>query len=82
MTFANGDAFSGPAIAVVTASGYGITMNVNPPPPCATGSGPSASALLGYTLINVVVSPSQLTAVSGRMGCSGISFGSVSLSRQ
>ncbi len=78
--FANGDTFSGPAIAVATASGYGITMNVSPPPSCTTSSG--GPALLGFTLINLVVTPSQLTAVTGRMGCSGISFGSVNLSRQ
>jgi hypothetical protein len=78
--FENGDAFSGPAVAVVTATGYGITLNADPPPTCTTSSG--GSALLGYTLINLVVTPTQLTAVSGRLSCSGISFGSVNLSKQ
>jgi hypothetical protein len=82
-TFKNGDSFSGPAVATLfQPNGYGITLSVQPQPPCVTGSGPGGSALLGYTLINVVVTSSQLTAVSGRLSCSGPSFGSVNLSKQ
>jgi len=82
-TFKNGESFSGPAVATLsTPSGYGITLSVQPPPPCDTTSGPGASALLGYTLINVVVTSSRLTAVSGRVSCSGPGFGSVNLSKQ
>jgi hypothetical protein len=82
-TFKNGDSFSGPAAASLSPpNGYGITLSVQPPPPCDTASGPGASALLGYTLINVVVTSSRLTAVSGRVSCSGPGFGSVNLSRQ
>jgi hypothetical protein len=57
-------------------------LYVLPPPPCATASGPGASALLSFTLINVVVTSSQLTAVSGRLSCSGTNFGTVNLSKQ
>jgi hypothetical protein len=82
-TFKNGESFAGPAVATLSApSGYGITLSVQPPPPCDTTSGPGASALLGYTLINVVVTSSRLTAVSGRVSCSGPGFGSVNLSKQ
>jgi hypothetical protein len=82
--FKNGDSFSGPAVAsLVMPTGYGIILYVDPQPPCVTVSGPSGSALLGFTLINVVVTSSQLTAVSGRLSCSGpgISFGTVNLSK-
>jgi hypothetical protein len=82
-TFKNGESFSGPAVASLSPpNGYGITLSVQPPPPCDTTSGPGASALLGYTLINVVVTSSRLTAVSGRVSCSGPGFGSVNLSKQ
>jgi hypothetical protein len=78
--FRNGDRFSGPAVAnLVLPNGYAITLTAEPQPPCATGSGPD---LLGFTLINVVVTSSQLTAVSGRLSCSGPSFGTVNLSKQ
>jgi hypothetical protein len=81
-TFKNGDSFSGPAVATLSLpSGYGITLSVDPPPSCATGSGPGGSTL-GFTLINVVVTSSRLTAVSGRLSCSGPSFGAVDLSKQ
>jgi hypothetical protein len=83
-TFKNGDNVSGPAVAFLDLStGYGMVLYVQPPPPCATGSGPGGSALL-FTLINVVVTANQLTAVSGRLPCSGpgISFGTVNLSKQ
>ena len=84
VTFKSGDSFSGLAVAVLDPqSGYGIMLYVQPPPRCATGSGPETT-LLGFTLINVVVTSSQLTAVSGRMAClgPGVSFGTVSLSKQ
>ena len=80
VTFSNGDRFSGPAVATLAATGYGIILYVDPQPSCGTGS----VALMGFTLINVTVTSSQLTAVTGRMSCSGpsFSFGSVNLSRQ
>jgi hypothetical protein len=82
-TFKNGDSFSGPAVAgLFVPNGYGIMLYVQPPPPCATGSGPGGSTLLSYTLINVVVTSSQLTAASGRLSCSGTSFGTVNLTKQ
>lgn len=84
-TFKNGDSFSGPAVAnSVQPSGYGIILYAQPQPPCTTGSGTGAPTLLGFTLINVVVTSSRLTAVSGRLSCSGpgFSFGSVNLSKQ
>jgi hypothetical protein len=83
-TFKNGDSFSGPAVGgLYLANGYGITLYVEPQPSCATGSGPGGSAPLGFTLINVVVTSSRLTAVSGRLSCSGgPAFGTVSLSKQ
>ena len=83
-TFKNGDSFSGPASAgLFLPNGYGITLYVQqPPPPCATGSGSGGSAALSFTLINVVVTSSRLTAVSGRTSCNGTSFGAVNLSKQ
>jgi hypothetical protein len=79
-TFKNGDSFSGPASAGLYApTGYGIMLYVEPPPPCA---GPGGSAPLGFTLINVAVTSSRLTAVAGRTSCNGASFGTVSLSMQ
>jgi hypothetical protein len=81
--FRNGESFSGPAVAaLVPSNGYGIMLYVQPPPPCATGSGSGGSTLLSFTLIDLVVTSSQLTAVSGRLSCSGISFGMVNLSKQ
>jgi hypothetical protein len=79
-TFKNGDSFSGPAGGGLFApTGYGITLDVDPQPPCA---GPGGSAPLGFTLINVVVTSNRLTAVAGRISCNGASFGTVSLSTQ
>lgn len=82
-SFKNGDSFSGPAVAEWASSSYGITLYVQTPlPPCATGSG-GGSAALSFTLINVVVTSSQLTAVSGRLSCNGGPlFGTVTLSKQ
>lgn len=78
--FKNGDNFSGVAVAGLFApTGYGVMLYVDPPPPC---SGPGGSAPLGYTLINVAVTSSRLTAVAGRTSCNGPSFGTVSLSKQ
>ena len=82
-TFRNGESFSGPAVATLfQANSYGITLSVDPQPSCAAVSGPGGSALLGFTLINVVVTSNRLTAVAGRLSCSGPSFGTVNLSKQ
>lgn len=79
-TFKSGDSFSGPASAGLNApSGYGIMLYVEPQPSCA---GSSASAPLGFTLINVAVTSSRLTAVAGRTSCNGFSFGTVNLSKR
>lgn len=81
-TFRNGDSVSGPAAAtLVQPNAYGIVLYVDPQPPCTT-TGNGASALLGYTLINVVATSRQLTAVLGRTSCSGFGFGTIELSRQ
>jgi hypothetical protein len=81
-TFKNGDSFSGPAVAqAVLPTGYGITLYVQEPlAPCQTGPG-GGSAPLSFTLINVVATSSQLTAVSGRLSCNGSTLGTVTLSR-
>ena len=82
-TYRSGDTFSGPAAgSVVQPSSYGITLYVDPPPPCATVSGPGGSAPLSFTLVNVAVTSSRLTAVLARLSCSGPSFGTVSLAKQ
>jgi hypothetical protein len=79
-TFKNGDTFLGPASAGLNApTGYGIMLYVEPQPPCA---GPGGSALLGFTLINVLVTSSRLTAVAGRTSCNGFGFGTVNLSKR
>ena len=79
-TFKNGSTVSGPASASLNSGSVaGIMLNVNPQPACA-GSG--ASDPLGYTLINVAVTSSRLTAVAGRISCNGFGFGAVDLSRQ
>ena len=81
--FVNGDRFSGPAGAsLIQTNSYGITLYVEPPPPCAGGSGSGGSALLGFTLMNVVVTSNRLTAIAGRLSCSGPGFGTLTLSRQ
>jgi len=84
-TFRNGDNFSGPAFATLfRPNEYGITLSVQPQPPCVTGSGPGGSTLFGFNLINLVVTSSRLTAVSARLSCSGpgFGFGTVNLSKQ
>ena len=80
-TFRNGDTFSGPAIASLDApTGYGILLIVDPQPRCAA---PGGTTLLGFTLINLAVTSSRLTAVSGRSSCNGgFSFGNVNLSKR
>ena len=79
-TFKNGDSFSGPASASLNApTGYAIMLYVDPQPSCA---GPAASAPLGFTLINVAVTSSRLTAVAGRTSCNGFRFGTVDLSKR
>ena len=46
-------------------------------------SGPGrARASFSHTLINAVVTSTRFTAALGRMMCSGLSFGTVSLTRQ
>ncbi len=82
VTFKNGDSFSGPAVAEpVLPTGYGVTLYVQQPlAPCQTGP-VGGSAPLSFTLINVVATSSQLTAVSGRLSCNGYTFGTVTLSR-
>ena len=81
-SFARGDTFSGPAVAFpVAPTRYGIILYAEAPPPCATGSGP-ATGLLSFTLVDVVVTSSRLTAAAGRLSCSGPSFGSVNLIKQ
>jgi hypothetical protein len=88
-TFKNGDSFSGSAVAgLYTPNGYGITLYVlTPLAPCLTGPG-GGSAPLGFTLIEVVVTSSQLSAVSSRTSCNGPVgatggvFGTVHLSKQ
>jgi hypothetical protein len=79
-TFKTGDNLSGPASAgLYPSTGYGIMLYVEPQPPCA---GPDPSAALGFTLINVAVASSTLTAVAERTSCNGITFGTVNLSKQ
>jgi hypothetical protein len=79
-TFHRGDTFSGPVSAPLRASsGYAIMLYVDPQPSCA---GPGGSAPIGFTLINLAVTSSRLTAVAGRTSCNGFSFGTVNLSKQ
>lgn len=83
--FKDGESFSGPAVAgLYTPSGYGVMLYVGQPlPPCLTGTGPGGSALVSFTLINVVVTSSRLTATASRLSCSGGPlFGTISLSKQ
>jgi hypothetical protein len=78
-TFKNGDSFSGLAVAGLFAPiGYGVMLYVDPPPPCASPGGP----LPGFTLINVPITSSRLTAVAGRTSCNGTSFGTLTLAKQ
>ena len=83
--FRNGDSFSGLAFAsLFRPNEYGITLSAQPQPPCVSRSGLGGSTPSGFTLINVVVTASRLTAVSGRLSCSGpgFAFGTVNLSKQ
>jgi hypothetical protein len=57
-------------------------LYVNPQPACAGGSGTGGSNLLGYTLIQVLVTSTRLSAVAGRTGCGDLGFGTIDLSRQ
>ena len=80
VTFKNGDRFLGPAAAGLFAStGYGVVLSVEPVQTC---SGTDGSALIGFALINVAITPSRLTAVTGRISCNGTSFGTVNLAKQ
>jgi hypothetical protein len=84
-TFKNSDSFSGHAVASLVSNGYGIILYVDQPlPPCLLDSGPpGGSAPVYFVLINAVVTSSRLTAVVGRLPCSGgLVFGTVSLSKQ
>jgi hypothetical protein len=84
-TFKNRDGFSGHAAASRLPNGYGIILYVDQPlPPCLVASGPpGGSAPVYFMLINTVVTSSRLTAVLGRLPCSGgLVFGTVSLSKQ
>jgi hypothetical protein len=81
-TFTSGGSLSGMAVAALTSRGYGITLNVDPPPACAGGSGTGGSNLLAYTLIQVVVTSTRLSAVAGRTACAGLGFGTIDLSKQ
>ena len=82
-TFKNGDSFSGLAVAELFSYGYAIILYVQQLAPCETGSGPGGSAPIGFTLINVAVTSSQLTAVAGRLLCTGGPlFGTINLAKQ
>lgn len=77
--FRNPDSATGTAVGSLVSGEYAVAMNVQPPP-CAPGSG--GSALLGFSLVNIVVTSNQLTADFVRISCSGVSLGSVSLSKR
>ena len=84
-TFKDGEGFSGPAVGgLYTPNGYGIMLYVGQPlPACLAGTGAGGSALVSFTLINVVVTSSRLTATAGRLSCTGGPvFGTISLSKQ
>jgi hypothetical protein len=79
-TLRSGSNVAGPAVArLVPFNGYAITMYVDAPPPCATGSASGASALLGYTLVDLVISSGRLTGRLARLSCSGVSLGAITL---
>ena len=78
--FKDGDSFAGLSGAGLFAStGFGIVLYVDPPPPCE-GRGPSDPLM--FTLFDLAVTSSRLTAVVGRLSCNGSSFGTVNLSKQ
>jgi hypothetical protein len=83
VTFGNGDRFAGPAAAaLVVSNSYGMTLYVDPQPLCS-GTGGVGGDLLGFSLVNTVITATRLTAVAGRLACSGpgLAFGSVDLSK-
>lgn len=78
--FRNPDSATGTAVGSLASSGYAIAMNVQPPP-CAPGSG--GPALIGFTLVNIIVTSTRLTADSLRISCSATSLGpAISLSKR
>ena len=83
-TFPNGTTSSGLAgLSLMGPGSYSMTLYADPQPACDVTSGPGASALLGYILSNVGVTPSRMTAMSIRLNCNGPGgFGSLSLSRR
>lgn len=82
LTFRNGETTSGSASgSLLSGLGYAFSLFPDAVPPCALGPGPG-SGLLQYVLVNVVVTPSRLTAAASRVTCAGSTFGTVSLSRQ
>jgi hypothetical protein len=82
-TFRTGDRVEGPAVATRDErTAYGIILHVAPPPPCTTASGSGASALLGYTLVNLAVSSTTLSADLARLSCSGVGIATITLSKQ
>ena len=64
---------------LIAPTGYGIMLYVQPQSECTGSSGP---ALLGFTLIEVAVTSSRLTAVARRTSCNGFSLGTVNLSKR
>lgn len=82
VTFRHGGTSSGPSSgAPVTGIGYGFFLYPESYPPCAVGPGPG-TGLLQYALVNAVVTSTRFTAALGRFTCSGLTFGSVNLTRQ
>lgn len=75
--FKSGERLSGPAFAAQS-SGYVISLVVDPQPLCGS---PSSPAALAFTLINVALTSSRLTAATGRISCNGPSFGRVDFSK-
>jgi hypothetical protein len=83
MTFQNGVRISGIGVAdAFLPNTYGIILYVDSNPACDASSGSGASATLGFTLLNIVVTSSRLTADAARLSCSGPALGTIALSRQ
>jgi hypothetical protein len=74
-TFRNGERFSGRASSAPVVSGNGVVMISDTPLNCA---GPT----LSFSLINMAVSATELTAGTWRTTCTGVNIGSVRLSKQ